>query len=712
MKFEKIIIKNFRSIGKKEFTYEFQEGITTVKGKNGQGKSTFLEAIFFVFTGKSYKGSKKASLVNDIIKKNTEVEIYLTKNSKKYIIKRTISPDDVSLLIDGEDQHFTDKKDFQNKIENIFGINERILKQIIFLSQKYFVPYFSLTPSEKRDFRDRIFNLDIIKNMEQLIKEDIIILKSEISQLEVECEKKKFEIEQLKNNNEKNINEKREKISLLNQNIVSYAKELKIIKNELNNLSFDKDKIKQLQNDIKEKEKNLNLFETNKQIATNRNETINKTIEKNKKLQDKKENLENELKEITKLYVSPDKFDVTEKDIELKKLLDNMTEFYQKIQINEIKEKELNEKIDFYNKNDICSQCGTKLTPETKKEHIDEIQSQIDKVIKETESIWKKHKIIKNNYDELFKEISDIEFKEKENNKLKNEIDNKTNELENINDILSGLDCSDEKLEENNSIILESTEHITRLNSVIQKLNNELNDLEKKEEQYDNLITLKNTSINKINVYREEVENYKIELEELKGKIFEKQTKELEDLEKDKNRSLLKLKYMTMVYETTHDKRGKQYILDDYKKYIVEMATPLLNSYIQNYTEILNFEYKILVSNGCLDIEIRKRNKIKDYIDFSDGEQQQINMIILFSFIELMMTMNGIDFPLLILDEVTAALDMDNTETFYKILKEKFSNLNVIVITHKLLEQVSEYVDRKIHVQRNIYNFSEYYIEN
>jgi len=59
---EKIILKDFRSYKDKEIS--FNKNVNILVGKNAQGKTNILEAIFFLCLGKSFKTSKEKEVIN------------------------------------------------------------------------------------------------------------------------------------------------------------------------------------------------------------------------------------------------------------------------------------------------------------------------------------------------------------------------------------------------------------------------------------------------------------------------------------------------------------------------------------------------------------------------------------------------------------------------------------------------------------------------
>jgi len=73
---EKVSLVNVRKI--KQFTETFSPTTTIITGKNGTGKTTILEAIFFLLTTKSFRKKYNKSII--------------TKNQRELQIKGTISP--------------------------------------------------------------------------------------------------------------------------------------------------------------------------------------------------------------------------------------------------------------------------------------------------------------------------------------------------------------------------------------------------------------------------------------------------------------------------------------------------------------------------------------------------------------------------------------------------------------------------------------------
>ena len=107
MQIKKLTLKDYRSYQNK--TFEFSNKVNILVGKNAQGKTNVVEAIFFMIIGKSFKTSKEKEVVswqaeNGYIKgefskkyRDVEIEMFFGKDRKK-----TIKIDGISIHKMGE----------------------------------------------------------------------------------------------------------------------------------------------------------------------------------------------------------------------------------------------------------------------------------------------------------------------------------------------------------------------------------------------------------------------------------------------------------------------------------------------------------------------------------------------------------------------------------------------------------------------------------
>ena len=206
--FTKVRYKNFLSTGNyfNEIVLDNSPS-TLVMGKNGGGKSTFLDAICFGLFGKAFRNINKNQMINSINEKGTVVEIEFSIGSKEYMVRRGIKPNIFEIYLNGEFiNQSADARDFQKKLEKtILKMNYKSFTQIVILGSSGFTPFMKLSGNNRRDVIEDILDIDIFSIMNTLLKERSSVLKTDMSQndydiksLESGIEMKEEYIEKLK----------------------------------------------------------------------------------------------------------------------------------------------------------------------------------------------------------------------------------------------------------------------------------------------------------------------------------------------------------------------------------------------------------------------------------------------------------------------------------------------------------------------------------
>ena len=263
--FEKIRFKNFLSYGNHITEIDFQKSKTTlIIGKNGYGKSSFLDALTFALFGKSFRGINKPQLVNSINEKDCLVEVEFKVGTTDYKVRRGIKPNIFEIhrngsLVDQTSSAIDQQKWFE---QSVLKMNYKSFTQIVIIGSSNFVPFMQLSSAHRRDVIEDLLDIKIFSSMNNIIKDKIRILKDEIKTLDLKKQSLKDKvqmqrnfIEEIENRGKENIEKKSKAITQLISECDSY-----IIKNnevdekifdlskDLENVSGAKEKLKKLGN--------------------------------------------------------------------------------------------------------------------------------------------------------------------------------------------------------------------------------------------------------------------------------------------------------------------------------------------------------------------------------------------------------------------------------------------------------------------------------
>ena len=196
--FESIEWKNFLSTGNSANKVLLNKSTTTlIIGKNGEGKSTILDALCFALFGKPFRNINKGQLVNSINGKNCLVEVKFNVNNKDYKVIRGIKPNKFEIWCDDEMiNQDAAAKDYQKVLEQqILKLNYKTFTQVVILGSASFVPFMQLASWQRREVIEDILDIRIFSTMNQLLKEKASDTKSEITRIESELSNAKAKVD-------------------------------------------------------------------------------------------------------------------------------------------------------------------------------------------------------------------------------------------------------------------------------------------------------------------------------------------------------------------------------------------------------------------------------------------------------------------------------------------------------------------------------------
>ena len=185
--FKTLTYKNFLSTGNSANKILLNKSHSTlVIGKNGEGKSTMLDALCFALFGKPFRNITKPQLINSINGKHLFTECEFAIGTKDYKIIRGMKPNVFEIWCDGVMlNQDAAAKDYQKVLEQqILRLNYKTFTQVVILGSASFVPFMQLPAHQRREVIEDILDIRIFSTMNQILKEKIQSTKEEITRVE------------------------------------------------------------------------------------------------------------------------------------------------------------------------------------------------------------------------------------------------------------------------------------------------------------------------------------------------------------------------------------------------------------------------------------------------------------------------------------------------------------------------------------------------
>lgn len=199
--FKQIRYKNLFSTGNQFNTIDLNKyGSTLITGKNGEGKSTFLDALMFVLFDRPFRNINKPQLVNSINKKNCLVEVDFDVLGNSYVVRRGIKPNVFEILVNGQllNQDAA-VKDYQKVLEQqILKMNAKTFSQVVILGSASFTPFMQLKSGPRREVVEDLLDIRIFSVMSQILKDKVADTKVRLSTVESDINSQRIKIQSQK----------------------------------------------------------------------------------------------------------------------------------------------------------------------------------------------------------------------------------------------------------------------------------------------------------------------------------------------------------------------------------------------------------------------------------------------------------------------------------------------------------------------------------
>lgn len=229
IRFKYVSWKNFLSTGNAESKVLLDRSTSTlIVGKNGDGKSTILDALCFSLFGKPFRNINKNQLINSINQKQCLVTIEFSIGSNNYKVIRGIKPNIFEIYQnDTLMNQDAASRDYQKILEQqILKLNYKTFTQVVILGSASFVPFMQLPSSQRREVIEDILDIKIFSSMNQLLKEKVSETKEELTRVESSIQVSKQAVASQQKIIESLVTSKKEQIQGIRKRILDNESEV------------------------------------------------------------------------------------------------------------------------------------------------------------------------------------------------------------------------------------------------------------------------------------------------------------------------------------------------------------------------------------------------------------------------------------------------------------------------------------------------------
>lgn len=168
MRFDRLTVANYRSFEESEV--RFEPGVTVVRGVNGAGKSSLLEACFFALYGAAALRTANANL-EDVITTDAEsctVELWFTHAEREFRVRRELKrtggrASQTVAVLETPDGRIDGARAVDDRIASLFRMDAEAFLSCAYVRQGEVNKLIEASPTERQDTIDGLVRLGVLE---------------------------------------------------------------------------------------------------------------------------------------------------------------------------------------------------------------------------------------------------------------------------------------------------------------------------------------------------------------------------------------------------------------------------------------------------------------------------------------------------------------------------------------------------------------------
>ena len=725
--FKKLIFRNFMSYGDIDNVVEFHPGLIYLSAPNGYGKSSIVEALTYVLYGKSYRGGNQSDLKNTE-NKNADMVVTLdfdvdTGTGKhEYHIERRMKAKSLktsfTIWVDGQEQlkrAGMSQQDFENRV---LGPSLLLYQTTIAQNSQETIPLLEMPADKMRKLIENTISLstekwknannkvlsdsnmqfDLAKNSVDRIKADITYTNTMIETLKA---KKHEQIDDLK-------------------------KQVADLESKTPDLMIASEAAKKVQDEAERRVREYNDAQSELRTVMAKINDMSTCVKLFDDIEKEKQNVDTLTAQFNEVSAKAESYKIQEiqaalnAEIAKKNGLTNKINLLnaaiasnnQRIQSYDAKMKDVTAKATSVKPGIPCPTCG-KPSTEADVEHVKGAYREQWRSLRSEQAV-----IIKEN-EEKQKELAELAMQDS-NDMLDKHIAELNATIQEYNNYMATVYGQvNGQLSSAKTRLANLTNKAYRFGNDIQKIQNDIGELTKRQAELTNLINLNSTAVTESNDAREKYYKASSALQEntsqivmLRNTIQKEESSNDDKALKDSEAHLAELQTeldnVTASITNFSDKiaicKYISYMCSDdgLKSYVIKMFVPFFNQAIESNLRRFNLPYHI-VFDKSMDYKFESiYGAAPCYEMLSQGQKRKVSFAIAMAFCDFVFRVANFKINCLFLDEIldVSTDDVSLREMVELVRTRTNQTPTIFAVTHREAI-IQDLFDYKLNIENN-----------